>query len=147
MQLLEIWQALGIGFIYIGFSFALGHLIQGKGIRKRSRMNWIGLCFTLLAFLPATAMLLGLETWSLPARLLLCGAGWLTIGLTATQPAWVPGLFWRRSFHRSYLALAMALVSAWGLSAWLAYASSAAMLIGLAALTAGSSSARSMLTA
>jgi len=146
MQLLYITQALGIATIYMGFSFALGYLLHSsQGSKGTAR--WIAFVFTILVFLPATAMLIGLDGWAIPARLILCGAGCLTIGIAATRPGWIPTLVWQRSFHRTYLALAMALVTAWGLSTWVIYASSAAMLIGLAALTAGSSSARSMLSA
>lgn len=145
MHMLHLTQALGIATIYLGFSFALGYLLHTNSTGSTGRARWVGLTFTMLVFLPATAMLVGLDAWAVPARLFLCAMGWFTVGAAALQPAWIPAWFWGRSFHRTYLALAMALVTAWGLSTWLIYASSVAMLIGLAALTAGSSSAKSML--
>ena len=103
--------------------------------------------FNVLVFLPASAMVLCYSAWNPLLRLVVAGAGWLGGMLSAVQPAWIPSFFWERHFQRGYLALAMASVAVWGLSTWAVFSSGAAMLIGLAALTAGSSSARTILAA
>jgi len=143
----QLALTIAIGSLYLGFSVALGLLLHDRKAGARRSQALPLLAFVLLVYLPATAMVLSFTHWSFAGRLLAAGLGWLAGMLSAAQPAWVPALVWQRGFQRGYLALAMASVTVWGLSTWAVFSSGAAMLIGLAALTAGSSSARSMLAA
>jgi len=138
---------IAIGSVYLGFSVTLGLLLHDRKSGARPSQVLPLLAFVLFVYLPATAMVLSFSHWSLAGRLAAAGLGWLAGVLSAAQPAWIPALVWQRGFQRAYLALAMASVTVWGLSTWAVFSSGAAMLIGLAALTAGSSSARSMLAA
>jgi hypothetical protein len=140
MQFHQITLALGIISIYIGFSVALGLMLHDHSSVSSASHYLPILGFILLVFIPATAMVLSYTVWSSFARLFVTCAGWLAGFLSAAQPDWIPTLVWQRHFQRGYLALAM------GLSSWAIFSSGAAMLIGLAALTAGSSSARALLT-
>jgi hypothetical protein len=146
MQFHQIALALGIISIYIGFSVALGLMLHDHSSISSASHYLPILGFILLVFIPATAMVLSYTVWSSFARLFVTCAGWLAGFLSAAQPDWIPTLVWQRHFQRGYLALAMGTVAIWGLSSWAIFSSGAAMLIGLAALTAGSSSARALLT-
>jgi hypothetical protein len=145
MQLHQITLTLGIISLYLGFSVALGLMLHDNRVMQVKRFLPV-LGFILLVFIPATAMVLSYTKWDAPLRLIVAGAGWAAGLLSASQPAWIPSLVWQRTFQRGYLALAMATVAVWGLSAWALFSSGAAMLIGLAALTAGSTSARTLLS-
>ena len=146
MQLHQITLTLGITSIYLGFSVALGLMLHDRTSASSARRFLPALAFTLLVFIPATAMVLSYSAWSVSARLFVTSIGWLAGILSGAQPDWIPTLVWQRHFQRGYLALAMGTVAVWGLSSWAIFSSGAAMLIGLAALTAGSSSARTLLT-
>jgi len=145
MPLHQITLTLGISSIYIGFSVALGLMLHDQKPVPQGRHFGPVLGFILLVFVPATAMVLSYTAWILPLRMVVAAAGWVAGILSAFQPAWIPPLVWQRHFQRGYLALAMVVVAVWGLSTWALFSSGAAMLIGLAALTAGSSSARGLL--
>ncbi|MEJ2012151.1 MAG: hypothetical protein P8X64_08005 [Anaerolineales bacterium] len=147
MQLHQISLTLGISSLYIGFSVALGLMLHDHRSFVRSKRLLPVLGFILLVFIPATAMVLSYTNWSLALRLVVAGSGWMASVLSASQPAWIPALVWERAFQHGYLALAMVMVAIWGLSTWALFSSGVAMLIGLAALTAGSTSARTLLSA
>ncbi|MFN2148669.1 MAG: hypothetical protein ACK2T2_09755 [Anaerolineales bacterium] len=147
MQFHQITLTLGISSLYLGFSVALGLMLHDHRRAPGTKPYLPALAFVVLIFIPASAMVLCFPAWSPILRLAVAGTGWLGSALAAIQPAWIPPRIWGRHVQRGYLALAMATVAVWGLSTWALFSSGAAMLIGLAALTAGSSSARTMLAA
>lgn len=110
----------GIGLLYVGFAAVPGvllHLARKSG----SPHHWLLLSLhTTLIFIPATVLVLGLNTVPEIVRLAMLGSGALALGVSARQPTWAPLQLWQVHFGRRYFSFAMAISGAWALvTAWL----------------------------
>lgn len=116
MQLQQVLLFLGVGALYIGYSGVMGVLIRRATHPERRNVDIAAVtAHSILLFLPASVVVLGLIELPLLARLvvLFIGLGVATIGLV--QPHWTPDKLWQRAFGYRYFAMTMALAAIWGL--------------------------------
>ena len=147
---IQIMFWLAISTLYVGFAGVMGILINRTLRFGNSRFD-LALAFVhgFLLFLPATVLVLAMEPMALSARLLLIGAAFALVWLSAAQPSWLPHGLWEAAFGHRYLAGAMWLAALCGILLTLAIVQMsgfptrealAPMLVAASALLAGAAS-------
>ena len=131
---------LGTGTLYLGFCAVLGVLVRQAQLATDRRWTALGILHSVLVVLPATAVVLSLD--SLPtfvaAVLMVFGAAAIWAG--AVRPTWLPSALWQVNFGTRYFASVMAVTAAWGLTLAFRNPSLGAALVGATALAAALSS-------
>jgi hypothetical protein len=137
---LSLLMWIGVGILYLGFCGVLGVLLRQAGDSGLKEHWLLAVLHGFLIVVPASILVLGLESTPAFVRggVLLSGA--LALWLSAKQPTWIPIHPWQVRFGQRYFSIAMAISSAWALlTVWSQPTLGPALLAG-AALAASLSS-------
>ncbi len=131
---------LGIVAITLGAAGSAGALWRRLSQRPARRADWLPAAYATACAFGGSILILATPGWSALARWLAVAAVVMAALAALRRPGWLPQAMWRRACGRGYLAGAMALAAAWGLSQALARPSPAPLLIALSAVCAGAAS-------